>query len=358
MKAYADKGKISFMTPPNIIILFGGSSDERRVSVASAQNVSRELPSARLWFLGVDGRVFECSIDELQAMKRPFEEDFVPRNAPRSATLAEAVKDQGGGDSVFFLALHGGEGEDGTIQKVLEARGIPFTGSGSVASAKAFDKVVTKRVARDHGVRVADEKELRGGDVGEARVEIPKMFARFPNLILKPIAGGSSIGLYRVRALSEIDGLLKEWPRMQGIAYLMEPFLEGRELTIGVYDDGKVTRALPPSEVRTDSQHDFDYQGKYLGRGSQEITPAPLDLMETQSCQEVALKMHKALGCEGYSRTDLILTSQGPVFLETNTLPGLTKASFIPQQLAAANIAFAKFLGDQVQLAVPRRKVG
>ena len=124
---------------------------------------------------------------------------------------------------------------------------------------------------------------------------------------------------------------------------------------MGVYQNQNQIKALCPSEVLLVQGANFDYEGKYLGIGSKEITPAEVTETEKKQCQELALKCHKAFNCYGYSRTDMILTPQGPVFLETNTLPGMTKASFFPQQLEAERIPFQQFIDDQLVMAQQRR---
>ena len=131
--------------------------------------------------------------------------------------------------------------------------------------------------------------------------------------------------------------------------------MSGTELTVGIVDDGRGTRALPASEVRVEAGRAFDYEGKYLGKGTREITPAEVPPEVSQAAQRIALAVHKALGCEGYSRTDVICGPKGVVFLEINTLPGLTGMSFIPQQLAAEGTPMLAFLEEQISLARRRR---
>jgi D-alanine-D-alanine ligase len=340
-----------------VILLFGGTSDERRVSVASAQNIAANLPEAHPWFLAPNGEIHLCSREELGGHQRPFERDFVPASPAEfhglSPALDRAVLEQ----PVFFLALHGGEGEDGTLQSQFESRRLAFTGSGSTASRRAFDKSEAKRIAREQGVRLADGEEIMTGDPDRARRILERRLEKHSALILKPVANGSSIGLHVVRDKQELDRALTQLATGPDIAYLAEELVRGRELTIGVHQSGDEITALPPSEVRVAPDHEFDYEGKYLGRGSLEITPAEISAAETQESQALAVRMHRALGCEGYTRTDAILSDQGNlVYLETNTLPGLTRASFIPQQLAAGGVPFAKFLEEQLALALARNR--
>src|SRR4051812_25368943 len=146
------------MPGSDVVILFGGSSSERRVSVASAQHVSAVLTEAEPWFLSAAGAVFRTNPAALQAFQRPFENDFVPAGQPAFGSLVQAIESAPG--KVFYLALHGGEGEDGTIQRMLETRRIAFTGPGADASARAFDKEVAKQIASAAGVRIAQSVHL------------------------------------------------------------------------------------------------------------------------------------------------------------------------------------------------------
>jgi D-alanine-D-alanine ligase len=343
-----------------VILLFGGTSDERRVSVASAQNVAEHLPEAKPWFLAPDGAIHVCTREELRSHQQPFERDFTPSSSPEFRDTRRALDSAVSLRPVFFLALHGGEGENGTLQGELEARRIAFTGSGSAASRRAFDKNEAKRIARAQpGVRLAADATIQTADGEGARQTLRRFLELNHALILKPVSNGSSIGVHKVRSPQELERVLAELSRGPDTAYLAETLVQGRELTIGVHQDQDHSYALPPSEVRVAPDHDFDYEGKYLGRGSQEITPAEIPDSATRASQQLALRMHAALGCEGYSRTDAILTPDGGiVYLETNTLPGLTRASFIPQQLAAAGVPFAEFLRAQLEYGLARSRRG
>jgi D-alanine-D-alanine ligase len=256
----------------------------------------------------------------------------------------------------FFLGcMHGNFGENGALQALLEARRLAFTGSGARASALAFDKVAAKAVVAGEGGAVLDGRVLppRAPDV--ARVLLNGMFERHGRIVVKPVADGSSVGLVHVRNVADVERAIQQLSDNPDVAYLADVFAVGRELTVGVVEqiDGPL-RALPPSEVILDDGHDFDFAGKYLGVGTREITPAVADPAVLEAAQALAMCAHRALGCAGYSRTDMIVTDRGPVFLETNTLPGLTKASFLPQQLAVLGIELRGFFADQLALAITR----
>lgn len=338
----------------DVTILFGGTSPERRVSVASAQHVAAVLDGAALWFLAPSGAVFEVAGEALARFERPFETDFTPAGQAAFATLSEAL-DQSSG-RVFFLALHGGEGEDGTIQRMLELRRIAFTGPGADASARAFDKEVAKQVAGAAGVRIARSVHL-SQDPARLRRELLDMLAAYGRVVAKPVAGGSSVGLYHVAGPGDAENAARGIEG-SGEAYLAEEYVAGTELTVGVVDGPQGVRALPPSEVRVEPGRAFDYEGKYLGKGTREITPAEVPPEVTRAAQELAIAAHRALGCLGYSRTDIIVSKSGPVFLELNTLPGLTRASFLPQQLAVEATSMRDFLEGQLAIARARRDRG
>jgi D-alanine-D-alanine ligase len=340
----------------DVIVLFGGSSSERLVSVASAQNVTRLLADAQPWFLSPQGAVTPVSLEELGAHQRPFEVPFTPAMTPRWPSLAAALDSAEAAGKVFFLALHGGEGENGTVQLLLEQRRLGFTGSGSVASANAFDKAQAKRLAGAAGARLAEARVLSPMSEADTERALLQLFEANPRWVLKPQADGSSHGLVHLKSRDEVKAAATLISGLK-LAYLAEVFIEGRELTVGVSEEEGGLVPLPVSEVRLVPNGAFDYAGKYLGKGTEEITPAQLTEQERAATQALALTTHRAVGCEGYSRTDMILTSRGPVLLEINTLPGLTKASFIPQQLAAAQKDLTGFLRWQLELGRRRAKL-
>jgi D-alanine-D-alanine ligase len=330
------------------LILFGGASEERLVSVASAQNLMGHLPEANLWFLAPNGEVFEVSRPQLQAHQNAFTTAFTPAGNSLAGKLENALELLR--QKVVILALHGTEGEDGTLQAMLERNRIPYTGSDSHSSRLAFDKKRTKDLAKRHNLPMADDLLVKG------KKDLPALrdfFSRHPSLVLKPVANGSSFGLFIIHSAAEFEAALGKMD--PEISYLAEGFLAGREITVGVRQglDGTL-EALPCSEVRVVKGRQFDYEGKYLGSGVQELTPAPLELEDTVRCQELAKTVHALVGCSGYSRTDMILTPRGPVLLEINTLPGLSRASFIPQQLTAMGETLRTFFLAQITLAERR----
>lgn len=334
------------------IILFGGSSDERHVSVASAQNIVRALGDALAWFWAPQGAVHDVAPDDLLAHRRPFEVDYLPARPAIFPTLEQALDTLPVDDPLFLLALHGGAGEDGTVQRLFEARGIPFTGSGAESSAAAFDKDRAKQLVKGR-VRIAESRVVRNAN--EIRDAIDAMLARHARIVLKPLAAGSSRGLFFLGRDGDRADIAAQVAAL-GIPYIVEQFIEGRELTCGVIDHGEGPFALPVLEIEVDPNRAFDYAGKYLGAGTREICPANIPDALAKETQDAALAAHIALGCDGYSRSDLVAAADGVYFLELNTLPGLTTSSLVPQELQAHGISFRDFLETQIALA--RKRVG
>ena len=339
-----------------VIVLFGGRSDERQVSVASAQNVVRALDRPVAWFWARGGAVHDVAIEELVAHQRPFEVDFDPSRPAIWPTLEQALDTIPVDDPVFFLALHGGEGEDGTVQKMMEARGIAFTGSGSEASAAAFDKGRAKGEV-DGRVTIAESRVVYDSDRAKIRYTIDDLLERHERVVLKPLAAGSSRGLFFLDRKGDIPGIVEKVADLR-LPYIIEQYIAGRELTVGVADLGDGPKPLPVVEIEVDAGFSFDYEGKYLGKGTREICPAKISDDVRRAAQLTALNAHVALGCEGYSRTDLMAAGEEIYFLELNTLPGLTTSSLVPQELRAEGIEFGEFLQRQLALARMRASRG
>lgn len=316
------------------------SSEERRVSVATAINLSQKIPEATLWFWSQSGQIFIVTQTELSQHNDPFTKEFTPASTAAFSSLEESLSSMR--NKSIIIGLHGTEGEDGRLQSLLEKNSIRFTGSDSISSQLAFDKRETKIRAASNGLSTVADLALNTFDKTE-QDSLNQFYKEHKKVVLKPLSNGSSVGLYIIETSDQLNQAINEI-RTRPMAYMAEAFIEGREITVGVWQKNKnECIALPCSEVRLIPGGQFDYQGKYLGKGVEELTPAPLTERETEACQGLALKLHTILGCRGYSRTDMILTENGPVLLEINTLPGLTKASFIPQQLAAIQIDLRSF---------------
>jgi D-alanine-D-alanine ligase len=323
-----------------ITILFGGTNKERLVSVASAQALHTALPEADLWFWDVDDTVHPVQPRSLLGHARPFEEPFKPDG--RGVGIEQALDAAKAENRLLVLGLHGGRAENGELQTMCEMRGVPFTGSGSASSHLAFDKVAAKRFAAIAGVKVSPGVMLEDAETA---------LAEYGKLIAKPARDGSSYGLIFVNAKQDLVAV-RNAARTED--YLIEPFISGVEATCGVLEqsDGSVT-ALPPVEI-VPAEGEFDYTAKYLAKSTQEICPGRFAPEINAQIMDQALRAHLALSCGGYSRTDFIVSAKGPIYLETNTLPGLTKASLYPKALKAQGIEFPDFLKDQILLAQKR----
>jgi D-alanine-D-alanine ligase len=324
-----------------ITILFGGSNKERLVSVASAQSLHATLPEADLWFWDADDTVHEASGKALAGHAKPFEEPF-KADGKSLGGLAQALDRARAEDRVLVLGLHGGRAENGELQLMCEMRGVPYTGSNSTSSHLAFDKVAAKRFAVLGGVSAAEGIALENAEAA---------LATYGKLIAKPVKDGSSYGLMFVNARQDLVAVRKA---AETEDYLIEPFITGVEGTCAVLEqaDGSLI-ALPPIEI-VPAAGAFDYFAKYLAQATQEICPGrfPPEIME--AIKREAIKAHRALSCGGYSRSDFIVSANGPIYLETNTLPGLTAASLYPKALKAQGIAFVDFLNLQIALAERR----
>ncbi len=328
-----------------ITILFGGTNKERLVSVATAQALHAALPEADLWFWDADDTVHETRPETLVKHSRPFEDPFNVGSSSSGIGRIEAALDRAQAEGrLLVLALHGGSAENGELQAMCEVRNVPFTGSDSASSHLAFDKTAAKRFAAIAGV---------ASPPGIALQEIEAALAHYGKLIAKPERDGSSYGLIFVNSKQDIVAVRNA---AKSEEYLIEPFIAGIEATCGVLErsDGTVL-SLPPIEIVA-AGGGFDYAAKYLLKSTQEICPGRFSPEISGQIMDLSLRAHRALSCAGYSRTDFIISATGPVYLETNTLPGLTKASLYPKALNAQGIDFADFLRDQIVIAERRTR--
>jgi D-alanine-D-alanine ligase len=269
--------------------------------------------------------------------------DGIARGGPLEGTAA--LLDAG--CEVVFPALHGPFGEDGTIQGFFATVGIPFVGSGVAGSALACDKVRTKRLVASAGIEVARDKTLPPAT--------PTQVARtlgFPVYVKHP-CGGSSLEVRRATDARELAAALEE---IEGDTKLVEAEVVGRELTVSVLDDRNgIPRALPVAEIRSQGAY-FDFENKYTDGVAEEIVPAEVSPTVTRDLQEQALRIHRLLGLRAMSRSDFILRAdRTPVFLETNTIPGLTPTSLLPKAAAAAGIGFPEVLTRLIESALCSR---
>lgn len=251
-------------------------------------------------------------------------------------------------------ALHGAYGEDGTLQRLLEAFGIPFTGSGSLPASVAMNKALAKRCLAAHGVRTPRHVVLGVSDDLDRR--LVEIFRSFPQpSVVKPLASGSSVGVAIARDFPSLrEGVRRAFEH--GHAVLVEEYIRGREATCGVVDNfrGEEIYALFPIEILPPSGKDFfDYEAKYTGI-TEERCPGNFPPEAKREIMETARAAHRLLGLRHYSRSDFIVSPRGVYFLEVNALPGLTDESLVPKALAAAGCGLREFVDHLVALALAR----
>lgn len=337
-----------------IAVLFGGTSSERDVSIASGAQVVKALREAGHEVVAVDtatgvlGQAEENKLLTAGVAPVPPEEDSLDMLRSGNASSIVAAPELANID-VIFLALHGGSGENGTLQSLLELTGIPYTGSGPLGSAVAMDKDMTKRILVHAGVPTPDWI-MAPVDVEEAvgRLGLP--------LIVKANKQGSTVGLTKVKNPKDFDNAVAK-AYQHDDEVMIEQFIPGRELTVPILAD----EPLPVGEIIIESEI-FDYETKYQSGRAQEIFPADLPGPVAIQAQMFALKAHRALKLRGYSRVDFRLDPNSKLWcLEANTLPGMTAASLFPKGAAAAGMGFPEVCERICQLALEehrnRRKV-
>ncbi len=255
---------------------------------------------------------------------------------------------------VAFIALHGKYGEDGQVQKLLQSHRVPYAGSEPVPSALGLNKHLAKEVFKKNGLRVPYHTLLRGGEISKR--QIVDAFRRIPQpSVVKPVQGGSSLGVYFAKSFFEFEHALREAAR-HSPTVLVEEFIPGREATCGVVENfrGNACYALPPIEiVPSAGKTFFDYDAKYSG-ASQELCPASFAAPVKREIEDIALAAHRALGLRHYSRADFIISPRGVYLLEINSLPGLTEQSLLPKACAAVGLSFPQFLDHVLTLALTR----
>ena len=331
-----------------VAVLFGGTSAERDVSIASGAQVMKALREAGHEVVAVDTARGVLGPGEEQrllsagvAPAPPREEELSLIRAGAASPLPPASELQD--IDVVFLTLHGGTGEDGTVQALLDLTGIPYVGSGHAASATAMDKDLSKRLFRAAGIPTADWLM--------APVDMDEAGALGYPLVVKPNKQGSTVGLTVVRGPEQLQGAVEEAFRHDD-EVMLERFIAGRELTCGILAGQPlaVGEIVPRSEV-------FDYESKYQEGGAEEIFPAELDEEQTRMVQELALRAHRALKLEGFSRVDFRMDAEGTMWcLEVNTLPGMTRTSLLPKSAEAAGIPFPELCDRICRLALERHR--
>jgi D-alanine-D-alanine ligase len=295
----------------HIAVLKGGPGSERHVSLRSAEGVAAALRScgARVTVVDVTGPEFDL---------------------PPSVDIA-------------FNCIHGTFGEDGQLQQLLERRGVPYTGARAASSERAFDKLISKKLFLEHDVPTPAQEVLSLSRGQKPKMPVP--------LVMKPPREGSSVGVHIIRDAAAIPAALADL-KTHGDEVLVEKFITGRELTVGVLG----TDALPVIHIRPrDGFYDMNNKYPWMGGGggSDYICPADISAAATQKTQAAALRAHRALGVEVYSRVDVMLDEHdNPWVLEVNTIPGMTETSLLPKAAAAAGIDYPTLCARIVQLSL------
>jgi D-alanine-D-alanine ligase len=329
-----------------IAVLLGGTTAEREVSLASGLAVAKALREKGHTVLAIDtargfiprDRERELLPDGVHsAPPEDLDSTLSPSDIPDIPELRDA--------DLAFLALHGGIGEDGRLQALLELSGIPYTGSGPLGSGIAMDKDVSKRLLRDAEIPTLPWRVARAPELSYDRDTIEEVVG-FP-CIVKPSRQGSSVGIIVVSTLEELHDAVREAAEFD-TEVMIERYVRGRELTISIVGD----EPLPPIEIRP-KKGIYDYEAKYTAGMTEYLCPAPIEGELTAQAQLYAFRAFRVLKLSGYARIDFILAQDKLYCLEANTLPGMTATSLLPKAAAAVGLSFPDLCERIVQLSLP-----
>ena len=320
----------------NIAIVCGGDSSEHDVSLRSAQGLYSFFDKERynVYIVDIKGQDWHVELPGgITARIDRNDFSFVEDGKAKWFDYA-------------YITIHGTPGENGILQGYFDLIGIPYSTSGVLVEAMTFDKFVLNQYLRGYGVAVADSLLIRQGyeqlvsdDEIEQRIGMP--------CFLKPAADGSSFGVSKVKNKDQLAPAIRK-AMLESDEIMVEQFLEGTEISIGVYKTREKSVVLPATEVVTQNEF-FDYDAKYNGQ-VQEITPARLSEDVTRRVREITSHIYDILHCNGIIRIDYIISKDGKIFmLEVNTTPGMTPTSFIPQQVRAAGLDMKDVLSDIVE---------
>jgi len=343
----------------NIVVLAGGISSERNVSLSSGALVCRALRSKGHnavmidAFLGLEN--YDGSMEDFFRTYRDEEDHRVTTLVPDLDAVRVGRKSGPRGffgrrvleacsyADVVFIALHGGEGEDGRVQAALDLMGIRYTGTGYLGSALAMDKELAKLVMLSQHITTpagitVDLSSVTAEEVLQ-KIGVP--------CVVKPVSGGSSIGVTIVKEASALADALAECAKYDSRA-LVEEYISGREFSVGVLNG----KALPPIEIIPKGGF-YDYKAKYQAGATDEICPADTTPEQDRALRDIAERVHAALGLGAYSRGEFILTESGKVYcLEANTLPGMTPTSLLPQEAAVVGYSYEDLCEEIVRSAL------
>jgi D-alanine-D-alanine ligase len=314
-------------------VLRGGPSSEHEVSLATGHTILTNLPDTRF-----------TSRDIYIDKQGTWHERGLPTTPERVLPSLDVVA----------IGLHGEYGEDGSVQRLLERYGVPYTGSDSFASSVAMHKVLTKEKAKEHGLLTPKYYFVdQDADIDHAAAHIIRTFHQ--PVVVKPVSLGSSVGVSIVGGYAPVHQAIMSLLPHGGV--LIEEVIQGREATAGVVEGlrGEALYQLPPVEIiPPPTSPFFDMHAKYGGQ-THEIVPGRFTRTESEELMRQASAMHEALGLRHYSRSDFIVTPKGIYFLETNTLPGLTKESLLPKSLAAVGVKIEEFLTHLIDVSLGKK---
>ena len=339
-----------------VLVLMGGISAERDVSLASGEAIVKALKSAGHKVIALD----TAEGQKLLPDTGKYIPEGVKTEPPDVAELEKKGKELAlkAIDSfdfsevdVIFLALHGGQGEDGTIQALLDLTGKPYTGSGVLASALAMNKAMSKKIFEREGILTPDWLVVEDPDLSDLSGIADRIEKNlgFP-CVVKPNDQGSTVGLTIVNEKAELKKAF-DFAKKFSAEFLVEKYIPGRELTVGILGD----QALPVVEI-VPEHGVYDYECKYTTGKSNYIAPAEIPEDKTKEIQAIGLKAYKALGCEGYARVDFRFGEDSRFYcLEVNTLPGMTAHSLVPKAAKAVGIDFPELVDRIAKLALKKR---
>ncbi|HEY3331712.1 MAG TPA: D-alanine--D-alanine ligase [Capsulimonadaceae bacterium] len=334
------------MTKLNVAVLMGGTSSERDISLSTGKQILGALDPAKYRVFALDTQTRETYLPPPSAaIEQMVSVDGSTQIAALPQLPQAADRDR---PDVVIVALHGKGGEDGTIQGFLDIVGIPYTGSGVLASALAMDKSRSKTFLAAHGVRFPKGVAIRRHDPRPADFPLPA--------VVKPSLSGSSDGLTIVPVGGDLNAALDTAFALDETV-LIEEFVKGMEITCAVLGNDTL-EVLPLVEI-VPANGVYDREAKYTPGATDEICPARLSDDLTAKAQKIAQVCHAALGCRGMSRTDMIVTASGEIYaLEVNTIPGMTPTSLLPKAAATAGYSFPQLLDKLVGYALEGAAIG
>jgi len=334
-----------------VIVLMGGKSPEHEVSLVSGREVVKSLDQdkyeilpvviskdGKRWMLKDVSRFLKSADKEVSGAKdlTPTKEEINPKAVPQKA-------------DVVFIAMHGSFGEDGTIQGLLELAGISYTGAGILASALGMDKIMFRKIMKAEAITTPKYIVLKDKDEKENILKDLKL-----PVVVKPSSQGSSVGVSIVEERENLKKALQVAFAF-GHEVIVDEYLSGTEVTCGVL--GNVNpKALPIVEIVPKNKF-FDYEAKYTADKSEEIIPARISAQLSREVQKIAVKVYKAIECQGFGRVDMIIHKGKPYVLEINTIPGLTPVSLFPKEAQAAGIKYSDLIERLITLALEKNNM-